>query len=251
LVGAKDIFHTLVEELGDVIFTMDTGGLLSYVSPAIERLVGVEPNQLIGANLDKFIHPDDLPGVRKTFERSLKRDATKFEFRFLSETGAVRHVRMAVRRIKSNGRIAGLAGSITDITELKDVEQTAQQLELKYRNLVEWIPAAVYTDAVDEYSSTLFISPQIEKMTGYPPKDWVGEPRFWLDIIHPDDRPGVILENERTNATGDSFQMEYRVIARDGREVWIRDESALLRDADGKPICWQGVMLDITERKTA
>ena len=54
-------------------------------------------------------------------------------------------------------------------------------------------------------------------------------------------------ENDRTEETGEPFSVEYRMIARDGRVVWFRDEAVLVCDgADGTPRYWQGVMIDIT-----
>src|SRR5207302_6696203 len=68
--------------------------------------------------------------------------------------------------------------------------------------------------------------------------------------IHPDDRARIVAESDRANATGRPFVQEYRLLARDGREVWIRDEAVPVRDAAGALRCWQGVMIDVTERKT-
>ena len=60
-----------------------------------------------------------------------------------------------------------------------------------------------------------------------------------------------MAESVRTNGTLEPYQQEYRMIAVDDREVWIHDESVVVRDALGHPLYWQGVMLDVTERKHA
>src|SRR5207237_9914351 len=70
-------------------------------------------------------------------------------------------------------------------------------------------------------------------------------------IVHPGDRGRVMAEHERTNRTGDPFTIEYRLIHRDGSVVWVRDEALVARDEGGAPSFWQGIMLDITERKRA
>ena len=124
--------------------------------------------------------------------------------------------------------------------------------ESRYRSLVEWIPAITYTELPQEAGGdTLYISPQVERILGYPAAQWIGEPELWHNRLHPDDRDRVIEECARSNATGQSFRTEYRVFAADGREVWLRDESVLVRDPDGRPLYWQGVMIDITERRLA
>jgi PAS domain S-box-containing protein len=61
----------------------------------------------------------------------------------------------------------------------------------------------------------------------------------------------VLAEDRRTGETGDPFALEYRMFARNGRVVWLRDEARLVRDEEGNPLHWQGFMLDITKRKKA
>ncbi len=137
--------------------------------------------------------------------------------------------------------------------ESRVAERTAElsQAENRYRTLVEHMPAVTYTERVDEDSSTIYVSPQAEEVFGYSPEEWISNPRLWTDRLHPEDRERVLAEHYRTNETGDPFSMEYRQIARDGSAVWVRDEAALVRDEDGEPLYWQGVKLDITERKQA
>jgi serine phosphatase RsbU (regulator of sigma subunit) len=71
----------------------------------------------------------------------------------------------------------------------------------------------------------------------------------WLRTIHPEDRERVLAEEARTDKTGEPFKVEYRVIARDGRVVWVRDEATLVRDEKGQPLYWLGVQYDVTEQK--
>ncbi|KAF0107027.1 MAG: putative signaling protein [Anaerolineaceae bacterium] len=130
-------------------------------------------------------------------------------------------------------------------------EMSLRESEATFRSLVEKIPAVVYMDAVDEFSTTLYISPQIETMTGYTSREWMEDSRLWINIVHPDDHDRVWAEHKRTNKRGGNFRCEYRLIARDGHIVWIRDEAALLHDAQGKPLHWQGFLMDITDRKQA
>jgi two-component system NtrC family sensor kinase len=95
------------------------------------------------------------------------------------------------------------------------------------------------------------MSPQVQVLSGYSPDEWKADPELWAKLLHPDDRPRMLAENARTNTTGEPFKLEYRLIARDGRIVWVHDEAVIVRDSAGRPRFWQGVMLDITERKRA
>jgi diguanylate cyclase (GGDEF)-like protein/PAS domain S-box-containing protein len=126
-----------------------------------------------------------------------------------------------------------------------------QVAEAKYRLLVEQIPVVTYIDAVDPESSTIYMSPQVEELLGYPAEDWLIDPKMWDKVLHPEDRERVLAEHMRTNETGEPFRDEYRLIAKDGRVVWIRDEASLVADEKDRDRFWQGVIVDITERKRA
>ena len=118
-----------------------------------------------------------------------------------------------------------------------------------YRSLVEGVPAILYIDEVDDVSTNRYTSPQVSALLGFTPEQWSGDPELWLNRLHPDDRDGAIAAHRRSNETGERYQAEYRLLARDGRVVWLRDEAALVRDAEGTPLYWRGVMQDITDQK--
>ena len=122
---------------------------------------------------------------------------------------------------------------------------------VRYRALVEQVPAIIYTDSAVNIYQTLYISPQIETITGYTPDEWINDSDLWDRIIHPEDRERVIEEYTRTYTAMEPSISEYRLITRDGRIIWVSDETRLVYDRKGKPLFWQGVMVDITARKLA
>lgn len=136
-------------------------------------------------------------------------------------------------------------------SELPREAAERRRAEARYRALVENIPAVVYTQRPGQPSLTTYISPQIEVVAGYSPREILADPRHWIQTLHPEDRERVLAEDRRTNETGEPFRMEYRQRTRDGEWVWVRDEAVLVRDEEGEPLFWQGVLLDITERKLA
>jgi len=144
-----------------------------------------------------------------------------------------------------------IAETIAPALERVYAEGELQRSEARYRTLVEQIPAIVYTAAIDAASSTTYVSPQVEAILGYSPTEYTADPAIWHRHLHPDDRDRVMAEVARCHATGGPFACEYRAVARDGRVVWFRDEARMIRDEAGRPLCLQGVMLDITEQKRA
>lgn len=119
------------------------------------------------------------------------------------------------------------------------------------RELIEQIPVVTYVDPDDENAPGIYISPQIEQMLGYAPIEWLSDPGMYMRVMHQDDRDRTNKRSERASARGERFFAEYRMHARDGTEVWIRDEAVPVMAPDGKPAYWRGVMLDITEIKRA
>jgi PAS domain S-box-containing protein len=132
---------------------------------------------------------------------------------------------------------------VTDRPSLDDPEV--------YRMLVEGIPAIVYVDEPDELSTNFYTSPQAVEVLGYTQEEWTSIPDLWVTNMHPDDRERVLEENRRSNRDGDRFFSEYRMLSKDGRLVWIRDEATVVADDDGTPLYWRGLMLDVTAEKEA
>jgi PAS domain S-box-containing protein len=115
---------------------------------------------------------------------------------------------------------------------------------------VEQIPAITYIEELRENGKTLrYMSPQYEAMLGYPAEDGEYHHDRWLEIIHPEDRERVLAEDARTDESLEPYKAEYRILARDGRVVWVRDEAVVVRDEEDRPLFWQGIKFDVTEQK--
>jgi len=119
------------------------------------------------------------------------------------------------------------------------------------RPILKEQPTAVvtYITAFDETRNRLYISPQIEAMLGFSADEWLGDPGLVLKQLHPDDRERVVTEVFQSRDTGKPFCSEYRLLARDGHIVWVRDEAIVMRDEAGRPCFMQGLLLDISEQK--
>ncbi|HET7519365.1 MAG TPA: ATP-binding protein [Actinomycetes bacterium] len=120
----------------------------------------------------------------------------------------------------------------------------------RYRALSEQIPAVLYSEPLSPEGTLVYESPQSQQLLGYTQEETLRRD-FWKTLIHPDDRERVLAENERVDRTGDPWNMEYRVFAKDGRVVWVRDHAVLVRGEHGEPGFWQGYYIDITDQKLA
>jgi PAS domain S-box-containing protein len=118
-----------------------------------------------------------------------------------------------------------------------------------YRALVEGAPAVLYIDRPDELSTNLYTSPRIVDLLGYSVEEWTQDAELWVRALHPDDRERVVREHRSSNVKGQRFLEEYRIVAKDGREVWVRDEAVPVQADDGSILYWRGVMVDITDHR--
>jgi PAS domain S-box-containing protein len=133
----------------------------------------------------------------------------------------------------------------------EDADDLLPRIAPGYRRLMEQSPAVTRLRRLDPEASTVYISPQIEEITGYSPLEWTGEPDLWIRVLHPEDRDRMQAANARHVRDGEPISEEYRVIARDGHVVWLREESSVVRSRLGKPIGSQGIMLKITGQHEA
>lgn len=254
LIEAQERFRALVEQIPAVVYIEDpTSGRNVYISPQVEHMFGYTPKEWMDdpALWTERLYSDDRGRVLAE-DTAGRGDRWSVEYRTVHRDGSVLWVQNEAVLIRDQeGRPLLWQGVVFDVTERKLAEERLRQAEETYRTLVEQLPIVVYQDAIDDTSTALYVSPQYERMFGYPPEAMLGDPGFWIDHLHPEDRDRVVAESLRTNRTGDPFVIDYRVLAKDGREVWVRDEAVLLRDAQGEPAFWQGALSDITALKQA
>jgi diguanylate cyclase (GGDEF)-like protein/PAS domain S-box-containing protein len=272
--------NAIIECMRDTVMVFDAQDRLIDLNPAAQRLTGLTVSQAVGqpANsilsawpdlIERYCTLQETQGELVSCEAP---DERCFDFQLsslndhqgepigrllvLRDVTGYKKAEAAFRQAhdeleaRVEQRTMELANAdeklIAEIAGREELAEALHLTEAKYRTLVEQITAVTYIDAVDETSSSIFMSPQIERLSGYSPLEWLADPGIWPKLLHPEDRERVLAEHHRTNATGDPFKVEYRMVTRDNRIVWVRDEALLLRDEAGLPLYWQGVMLDIT-----
>ncbi len=171
-----------------------------------------------------------------------------------NEEIAVQALRMGVSDYvaKRNGYLLKLPSVLESAyhrTALSRAHRKLLESEVKYRTLVENLPVVAYTTSLDKSSTVGYIGPQIKELLGYTVEEWLDSPGIWARSLHPDDKAWTVDERSRCNAQLISFEAEYRMVAKDGRVVWVRDTAPVIRDASGEPAFRQGVVSDITNRQ--
>ncbi len=249
-------YRSLVEQLPAVTYmdTADEKMSSIYVSPQVEKVLGLSADAFVTDDAwSRHLHPDDreraVGGLRNAIEIG---DPYALEYRMIRPDGSIVWIRDQGTVVKDEaGRPTYVQGLYEDISEQKWLESELRSEAVKFKSLAERIPAVVYIEGEGgSDDAPFYISPRYEELFGYTPEERQANPTLWRELLHPQDRDRAVEAAQRSYDEG-GFSEDYRMVARDGRIVWVHDETVLIRDEDGKPLFWQGVMYDISEQKRA
>ncbi len=255
---AEHRYRLLAEQIPAVTYVWEVNHpdgqeLQDYTSPMIEHVLGftaAEWNRTPDFWMSR-LHPHDRTAVlAQTLRVETTGEAFAMEYRYLHKDGRViwvaDHAGLLSRDVL--GRPHLFQGVMIDVTERKRAEATIAESELRFRDLAEQVPGIIYIAEFEARSGYHFtyVSPQIRSILGYEPEAW--SHATWLAAVHPDDREGVHITDWGT--VGSGFEMEYRILHRDGTVRWARDRAHVLSwDVSGRPAQFQGLLTDVTETR--
>jgi len=251
---SRQRFEVAVMGSSDGLWDWDLAANTVYLSPRWKSMLGYADDELPNSpdSFRRVLHPDDAAQVLSKVEAYLAgRDAAyEIEFRARHKDGGHRWILSRGAALRDGqGKPFRFAGSHTDITERKRAETELRMSREKFETLVNSIDGVVW-EADLKTSAFTFVSRQAERLLGYPAGQWIDEPAFWADHLHPDDREAAIRACTEAAARRKPLRCEYRMIAADGREVWVRDIASVSQDPDGTDVL-RGVLFDISEQKRA
>ncbi|MEA2581118.1 MAG: hypothetical protein QOE83_2010 [Actinomycetota bacterium] len=249
---------SIVDSTEDAIMSVSTDGVFTSWNPAAERIFGYSYDEAIGSTLGSIMVPagqsDDADELFKRVAQGEVLIAK--EVRRWRKDGSHVDVSVTLSPIRdASGQLTGVSAISRDITRERRAAEELRDAEVRYRRLVEQVPIIIYDWGVQgdiEHVSENYVSPQIEGILGFKPEEWMADPTLWFSQVHPDDIQEVTAAVVRSIEDGVPLRVEYRMFAKDGQTVWLRDEALVLeRDEDGRATLFQGVQLDITAEKRA
>src|SRR5215216_7663570 len=249
--GGDRLYRALVETSTDVITLIHPDGRIGYVNEACREVLGYEPDELWGRHFSEFVTSNELPGLDVDFER-VKSGERRLRRRVTALREDGREVQLMFNASPLRNRedeTIGVAVIATDISDLIEAQEQLRAAEGRYRSLVEQLPAVSYIAEPGPKGTWRYVSPQLERMLGFSQDEWMTDPTLWARRIHPEDRDRVLEEEQHDSALGVPVASEYRMITKDGRVVWIRDEG-VLRRGPGEDPHYEGMLTNVTERKT-
>lgn len=194
------------------------------------------------------VHPEDREAVQHAFDEALASDRMcEIEFRRVVEGHEPRWLRVLGRAVEDSPAHRRLIGVMRDVTEQKRAEAQHRASEQSYRDIIASIDGIIW-EAQSNQERVGYVSDSVTRILGYTPEEWQRTPQFWEHHIMAEDAPLAIATFERALAMGRSYDSNYRMIAKDGRPVWIHEVVSVL-PRPGQPALLRGVMVDITKLK--
>jgi diguanylate cyclase (GGDEF)-like protein/PAS domain S-box-containing protein len=252
--------HAILDAALDAVITIDYRGFVVEFNRAAEQTFGYRREDVVGRELAELIVPPDHRAAHRAALERWTEDGPaegagtmldrRFDVEAMRADGAVFPAELAISRVDVAGPPMFTA-CIRDVTDRTRAVDDLRRAETRFRSLVEQLPLTVYVDRLDETSSNIYTSPQVESMLGYSPDEWASDSDLFVSVLHPDDRERVLAAHARTHATGEPLHLEYRLLTRDARVVWVRDEALVLPSLEGEAKVLQGYLLDVTAQKEA
>jgi PAS domain S-box-containing protein len=248
-------YRSLVENIRDVIYELDSQGVVLYISPAIRDLLGYDSAEIVGKNFIELAHKDDLSSLAEWFSELRKGVESQSEYRVINKSGELRWARTKTRPIMEDGLFKGARGIIIDVTAQRRVEEALRDSEKKYRLAVDNM-ADVIT-IMDMNLRFTYVSPSMMRMRGYTVEEATAQTLEQImtpesmQIIAKTFEEEMKLEAGGTADPGRSRVLELEQYRKDGSIVWIETSLSFIRDEAQKPVGIISSSHDITDRKRA
>jgi len=243
---SEELFKSIVENNSNLVTLTDEQGIVTYLSPQCEDVIGYPASEIIGLIMPDFIHPDDKNKCQHEWEQVVLhgKELRDLEYRIFDSKNKVRWLSHNARMMKANGKVIGMQNTITNITARKQSEEKILKNQY-YLSKAQEI-GLIGTWELDIQKNILIWTDEIYKIFGVPLGTKITYEIF-LNCVHPDDRDYV---NEKWIASlkNKPYDIEHRITL--NNEVkWVREKAEIQFDSNGKPIIAIGFTQDITERK--
>ncbi len=245
-------YRDLVENINDIVFSLNHEGIITFISSAVEKFTGYKIEELIGKPFKGFIYPGDLPLAVKNFHNLSAKKSALSEYRLITKSGELRCFSASSTGIFDQNEFVGIRGILTDISEKREADE---KLKIQTHLLNETQHLARLGSWEHDYGKNrVFWSDEIYEILGTE-KEWLGstEDAFY-EFVHKDDLNSLLsaYDDSRNEGGMDGFELEHRIVRKDnGRVRFVYQECRHFRNSEGKIVRSIGMLQDITERVVA
>jgi PAS domain S-box-containing protein len=237
----------LLDHTQDKIVLLDEAGHFTYANEAVRRLLGWDPDRLVGEDAFTYIHPDDRAAARAAFQDTISSDGyteSSLEMRYQTREGDWLWVESRMTNL-TDDQLDGYVVSSRDITDRVAAQSESRETSDRLRELSETTGEVLWMFDGD-WSELLFLNPAFEEVYGLPVGDVEADPTLFLEAVHPDDVPEVRAAMNRL-ATGESVDMEYRVNPAEDYNTWVWVQAEPIVE-DSEVVRITGFSRDVTDR---
>jgi PAS domain S-box-containing protein len=234
-------YQDLIENIRDVVVTLDEQGVITFASPVLEKMLGYDPSEVIGRNQWEFVHPDDIPLVKARFEVMKNGFSQENEYRVAAKNGETRWIRTSSRPVYKEGDLKCFYIVLRDITPRKRAEDELRESEERFRR---FSAAAFEGIVLHEGGVLLSANDQYYEMFGYEPEELLEKQALPLTVA-----PEALESMRKEIAKGGVGPYESIGLKKDGTrfpmEIRVREA-----EYKGRKVRVAAIM-NITERKKA
>lgn len=234
------------------IFLADVEGRCTYANPRLLSLLGLTLEDMLGKGWAQAVHPSDREWVFTEWsDCAVQGHECYQEYRFQTPQGLVRWVQARTSPMRSEqGELLGHVGTVEDITERKQAEEALRLSEKRYALAVSAGKIGVWDWNLE--TNEIYVDPSLKAMLGYEDNEIQNHIEVWGQLVHPDDREQVMaVANAHLEGMTPQYEVEHRMLHKDGSIRWFLACGTAIRDTHGKAIRMMGTDSDITERKQA
>jgi len=243
--AAQQRFRRLVEHSADGISLMNENNVVEYVSPGGLRILGNNPDDVMGRSPEMRVHPDD----RASWQTPEPGETRAHIARVAHRDGTWRWIESTTTNLTKDPAIRAFVTNYRDVTQRKLAEEALIESQQRLEFLLSATSAVTYTArATGDFGAT-FMSANVTEVLGHAPSDFIDDPDFWRHNIHPDDLP-LVDEEISGLGTRETLTLQYRFRHRDGGYRWMRDVARVLHHT-GRPIEVVGYWIDVTDQVRA
>ncbi len=254
----QDLYITL-NSIGDAVIATDLEGRITRMNAVAEKLTGWSLGEVLGQPLAQVFNAvDQVTGGRiNCLVEEVLVGGRIVELSgntaLIARDGSERQIADSAAPIRdADGKTRGVVLIFHDVTEQNRVREKLRNSEARISTLVANIPGITYRCLNNQRWTMEFISDEVERLTGFPAGDFMGTPiRTYSGLIHPEDLPLVEQNLQRALAGHRSYEMQYRLMCKDGRFIWVMERGQGVHDEDGRLMWLDGVIIDIDRRKKA
>jgi diguanylate cyclase (GGDEF)-like protein/PAS domain S-box-containing protein len=244
---SEEKYRNLVENINEVILSLDTQGRFTYISPVIQQVALYTAGELIGQPFTRLVCREDLPEFLACLKNTLAGHSEPHEFGIVNKQGNIVHVRLSARRVLEGDDPVGLTGLLSDLSDHKLAEVLVNRAETKYRNIFANAVEGIFQSTPE--GKFIVANPACARILGYTSAEE-------LIIQSPDEQGGQLVDPSRYKEFQNLLEdhgavqgYEVQMYRQDGNKIWVSINARAIRNPCGELLSYEGTIQDITERK--